>query len=61
MLLESFSINAVDGGYMIMYLGEDGYDYIKSPDGNNLFDEFGTALIVLAHYLLGVAVRGQED
>ena len=49
----TYAIISTNDGYMIEYENEDNdTDYIHAPDGDNLFDTYAQACVVLANYLL---------
>lgn len=49
----TYTIISTNDGYMIEYENEDNdADYIHAPDGDNLFDTYAQASVVLANHLL---------
>jgi hypothetical protein len=49
----TYTIISTNDGYMIEYENEDNdTDYIHAPDGDNLFNTYAQACVVLANYLL---------
>lgn len=52
-LIKRFSIICTNDGYMVEQEDEgEGNEYIHAPDGDNLFDTYAQASVVLAQYLL---------
>ena len=52
-LIKRFSIICTNDGYMVEQEDKDeGNEYIHAPDGDNLFDTYAQASVVLAQYLL---------
>jgi hypothetical protein len=52
-IIKQFTIICTNNGYMIEEENEDGdNEYIHAPDGDNLFDTYAQASVVLAQYLL---------
>jgi hypothetical protein len=52
-LMKRFSIICTNDGYMVEQEDEDdGNEYIHAPNGDNLFDTYAQASVVLAQYLL---------
>jgi hypothetical protein len=52
-LIKRFSIISTMDGYMVEQEDEDdGTEYIHAPDGDNLFDTYAQASVVLAQHLL---------
>ena len=52
-LIKRFSIICTNDGYMVEQEDEDdGNEYIHAPNGDNLFDTYAQASVVLAQYLL---------
>jgi len=47
----SYEILSTNDGYMVEALSDDA-EYIHAPNGDNLFDTYAQACIVLANYLL---------
>jgi hypothetical protein len=47
----SYEIISTKDGYMVEALSDDA-EYIHAPNGDNLFDTYAQACIVLANYLL---------
>jgi hypothetical protein len=47
----SYEIISTNDGYMVEALSDDA-EYIHAPNGDNLFDTYAQACIVLANYLL---------
>jgi len=51
--ISKFEIIETSDGYMINYMTEDGdMQSLGAPDGDNTFDDYGQAVIVLTQYLL---------
>jgi hypothetical protein len=56
-IVKHFTILCTSNGYMIEHEDDDGgYEYIHAPNGDNTFDTYAQATVVLAHYLLGVVL-----
>ena len=52
-IVMTYTIISTNDGYMIEYLNEEGdTDYIHAPNGDNLFDSYVGASVVLAQHLL---------
>lgn len=52
-IIKHFTILCTPNGYMVEQEEEDGgNEYIHAPNGDNLFDTYAQASVVLAHYLL---------
>jgi len=52
-IMKQFTIICTNNGYMIEEENEDGdNEYIHAPNGDNLFDTYAQASVVLAQYLL---------
>ena len=47
----SYEIISTNDGYMVEALNEDA-EYIHAPNGDNLFDTYAEACVVLANHLL---------
>jgi hypothetical protein len=51
--INTFEIIKTSNGYMINYMTENGdMQSLHAPDGDNTFDDYGQAVIVLTQYLL---------
>jgi hypothetical protein len=56
-LIKRFSIISTMDGYMVEQEDDEaGNEYIHAPDGDNLFDTYAQASVVLAQYLLKGAI-----
>ena len=54
-LIKRFSIISTMDGYMVEQEDDElGNEYIHAPDGDNLFDTYSQASVVLAQHLLKV-------
>jgi hypothetical protein len=52
-IIMHYTIICTPNGYMIEQEEEEGgTDYIQAPDGDNTFDTYAKASVVLAHHLL---------
>ena len=52
-IIKHFTIICTNDGYMVEQEEEDGgNEYIHAPNGDNLFDTYAQASVVLAQYLL---------
>jgi len=52
-ITKHFTIICTNDGYMVEQEEEDGFnEYIHAPNGDNLFDTYAQASVVLAQYLL---------
>ena len=53
-IVKQYTILCTSNGYMVEHETEDGdNEYIHAPNGDNVFDTYTQASVVLAHYLLG--------
>ena len=51
--ISKFEIIETPDGYMINYMTEDGdMQYVHAPDGDNTFDNYLQAVVVLTQHLL---------
>jgi hypothetical protein len=58
--VQRFTIKKVEHGFMILFESEDNECYISAPDGDNLFDSYHQASIVLSQQLLYNLIREDD-
>ena len=52
-IISSFTIISTSNGYMVEYQTEEGDDqYVHAPNGDNTFDTYAQAVVVLTQHLL---------
>jgi hypothetical protein len=52
-IVSSFTVISTSNGYMVEYQTEKGDDqYVHSPNGDNTFDTYAQAVVVLTQHLL---------